>query len=79
MDLPAVVRSTHTWDTEPGRDLRKGEEAIVVDAREGYEEHGQGNLVFSTIRLIPIDRPRLIVLRSQSSLRSVFKRWLPPA
>jgi hypothetical protein len=74
MDLPAVVRSTHTWDTRPGRDLREGEEAIVVSAVDL-----DGDLLnWSDWVLIPLDKPRLITLRSRSSVSVTLKRWLKP-
>lgn len=71
MDVPAIVRSTHTWDTTPGRDLRQGEEAIVIEARD---EDG-----WSLWTLITIDHPRLIRLHTHHSVQDVLKKWLRPA
>lgn len=78
MDLPAVVRSSHTWDTSGPGDLRQGEEAVVVSATEEWVEHDQGATVFTNWLLIPLDRPRLIRLHTQSSIASTLKKWLKP-
>lgn len=71
MDLPAVVRSTHTWDTLPGKDLRCGEEAIVVDVRETEF----GGWVW---RVIPLENPRLLEISTGTTPERVLLKWLVP-
>jgi hypothetical protein len=74
VDLPSVVRSSHTWDTTIGRDLRGGEEAIVVSA----EDYVNGIERWSRWTLISLDRPRLIELNARGTVETVLKRWLKP-
>lgn len=77
MDLPAIVRSAHTWDTSGPDDLRQGEEAIVVSAVEEYCD--EMNVTSSTWTLIPLERPRLVRIVSNASVQTTLKRWLKPA
>lgn len=79
VDLPAFVRSAHTWDTSGPGDLRQGEEAIVVSATEDYLDNDRGGTVCSDWVLIPLEKPRLIKLRVQASVASTLKKWLKPA
>ena len=72
MDLPAVVRSMHTWDTAPGRDLRCGELAVVVDVVETR----YGGWVW---RLISLDNPRLLEISTGTTPERVLQKWLVPA
>jgi hypothetical protein len=76
VDLPAIVRSSHTWDTSGPGDLRQGEEAIVVSATEEWLDNDQGGTVYTEWMLIPLGKPRLVRLHVQSSIDSVLRKWL---
>jgi len=75
MDLPAIVRSAHTWDTSGPGDLRQDEEAIVVQACPSIV----GIEGWSSWILIPIERPRLVKLHVRGSIETVLRKWLIPA
>ena len=68
MLLPALVRSTLTWDTRGPGDLRRDEEAVLLDVER------DGDACVLSLFVVG-DRPRPVALRT--TWRSLGKR-LPP-
>lgn len=74
MDLPIVVRSNATFDTQPGRDLRRDEEAIVLEA----EDVVTAGVPWSRWRFLTLDNPRIVEVSFKASADRVLHRWLVP-
>lgn len=59
-----MVRSKIAWDTKPPRDLQENELALL------YEIDG------ATLRMVSLDRPRLIVLSLRDGQPRRLFNWL---